>query len=235
MGKSIKLSVILPVHNEADIIESVVEKINNTLITLTTTYEIILVENGSTDNSWSICHKLITQNRHIRAQRSSVGYGAAVLKGLNSAQGEYVCYMPSDGQIELNVFPDLWSQIQSGQYELVKIKRSTRESWIRSFVSFSFSQLMRAMFHTYNIDINGSPRIFRKDALATLQLSATDSFIDAQFAIRMHQLSWRVKEIPMPTLLRAGGSSTRSWKTFAEFFANIITYKRNALQNNLLH
>lgn len=217
----IELSLILPVHNEEKIIKPVFIKIKKMLDKLGISYECILVENGSTDKSLGVIKELAQSDKRTKAIVATKGYGSALLAGLGVAEGKYVGYMPSDGQIDLRVFPQLWKLAKSGQWEIVKVRRITRESFQRLIISYTFSLVVKLLFNTPFLDINGSPRIFLKKHLKALDLQSQDSFIDTEFAIKAHLLGWHIKEIPMQTLPRLGGRSTRDWWTFAEFFRNL--------------
>ncbi|OGD86828.1 hypothetical protein A2Z23_03285 [Candidatus Curtissbacteria bacterium RBG_16_39_7] len=221
----IELSVILPVHNEENIIEVSFKEIYKAVKNTVKSSEFILVENGSQDKTLEIVKKICQKYDGTRFAVAPKGYGSAVLKGLELAGGKYVCYMPSDGQIDLEVFPKLWKEAKTGRYQLVKVKRITRESLWRTIVSISFSLIIPLLFRTPRIDINGSPRIFEKKYLSILDLKSKDSFIDAEFLIKITKLDWSIKEVPMKNLPRLGGKSTRSLSTFLEFFSNIYKFK----------
>lgn len=226
---SAKLSVILPVHNEESIIETVFKDIFRSVKEISSFSEFILVENGSKDKSLSIIKKISKNYPNTKWAIAPKGYGSAVIKGLSLAQGEYVCYMPSDGQIDLSVFKKLWKEIGLGKLDLVKAKRINRETTGRIIVSKTFSLVLFLLFRTPLIDINGSPRIFKKALLPSINLQSTDSFIDAEFLIKIKKLGLSIKEIPMKNLDRAGGASTRSIKTFLEFFSNILRFRLKTL------
>ncbi len=216
-----KLSLILPVHNEEAIIEPVFIGIKKALDRLAIRYECLLVENGSTDDSLTVIKKLAQKYKNAQAIVAPQGYGSAVLAGLKIAKGKYVAYMPSDGQVDLKVFPKLWAMAQSDQWDLIKVKRVSRESLARLLVSRVFSLLVKLFFGVPWLDVNASPRIFLRKHLNLLNLQSQDSFIDTEFAIKACRLGWRIKEMPMKTLPRLGGQSTRSWRTFLEFFWNL--------------
>jgi len=219
----IYLSLILPVHNEEDIIEKVLKEIIITLDKTKITYEILLIENGSTDRSQKIVIELSKKYSKVRSFVSPKGYGNAVLKGLRESKGQYVSYMPSDGQVETSVLPKLLKEVD--QYDLIKVRRVKRESIVRDLTTFTFSKVISLLFNTQSIDINGSPRIFLRKHLSKLKLRAKDSFIDAEFLIKISRLNWKIKEIPMANIERYGGKSTRSINTYLEFFHNILDYK----------
>ena len=147
------------------------------------------------------------------------------MKGLEAASGEYVSYMPSDGQIDNEILPVLYKEIQTGIYDLVKIKRSNRENLIRLIRSKVFNILARLIFPITVSDINGSPRIFKKDKLSILDLRYKDSFIDTEFAVKASLLNWKIQEIPMKNLERVGGKSTVSINTVFEFLHNLYNFR----------
>ncbi len=225
----VSLSVILPVHNEATIIDPVLRKTLRVLRKTVRSYECILVENGSTDNTLEVVSKLAKKLPHTKVVTAPKGYGSAVLAGVRVARGRCVCYMPSDGQIELAVVPKLWRLMETGHWNVVKVRRVTRESWDRQIVSTIFSWIVSSVFHVPRWDVNGSPRILTLRDMRTLRLGYTDSFIDTEFAVKATTLGWKIKEIPMRTLPRLGGVSTRSWRTYREFISNLYSFRRSQL------
>ncbi len=221
----ISLSLILPIHNQEDITASVVSEIVKDLNKNKILFEILLVENGSTDNTYTVVKKLDKNNSHIRALTAKKGYGSAIIKGLHSAKGEYVCYMPSDGQLDSKLVAKLYKIITKESYDLVKIKRISRESILRSIRSKGFNILTKLLFRIPVEDINGSPRIFLRNWLPILKIQFKDSFIDTEMAIKAYYLRWEIKEVPAITFPRKGGKSTVSIKTVIEFIENLFRYK----------
>ncbi len=219
------LSLILPVLDEESIIEKVCQDIKNILDDATIDYEIILVENGSTDHTWEVLNKLARNDKRIIATQTKKGYGSAVLKGLSIATGKFVGYMPSDGQIDAAILPRLLNEAQSDRYQLVKVKRLNRENWLRYIRSKIFNLLAHLLFPIDIVDINGSPRIFKSIYLKILNLSYQDSFIDTEFAMKAHILRWSIKELPMRNLDRVGGKSTVRVSTVFEFLRNLLTFR----------
>jgi len=220
-----EFSLVLPVVNEADIIEAVVREIEHVLRAEKINYELILVENQSTDDTLRVLRKLSKNNSRIQIVETRRGYGSAVLAGLQKANGKYVGYMPSDGQIDPKILPDLLKYAKSKNYDLVKVRRKTRENIIRFLRSRIFNILAHLLFHIPTWDINGSPRIFLRTALPTLELSFRDSFIDTEFAIKAKLLNWKIKELPIYNRDRIGGESTVSIKTVVEFVKNLFSYR----------
>lgn len=219
------LTVILPVHNESEIIEDAFSEIYKKIRAAIKSSEFILVENGSKDNTLDILKKICKKHKGVFVSTAPIGYGSAILKGIKMANSNNVCYMPSDGQIDLSVFPQLLKEFNSGKWDLVKVKRKGRENIGRTLVSLIFATTIFLLFKTPHIDINASPRIIEKKRFEKLKLKSKDSFLDTELLIKISRLNWRIKEIPMENLPRIGGKSTRSISTFIEFFGNIYKYK----------
>lgn len=219
------LSIVLPVHNEEELIENVTLQLHAFLKKKKIDSEIILVENGSTDNSYKIIKNLSSRYKNIVSTSSKKGYGNAILRGYKIAKGKYLCHMPSDGQIDIKVLPKLIKGVDSGNYDLLKVKRLNRENLGRLVVSKIFNLTIMILFQIPYYDINGDPKLFKRSNLKKLNLTYSDSFIDAELMINASKLKWKMKELPMKHLDRAGGKSTRSIGTFTEFFGNTVRYR----------
>jgi len=217
------ISLTLPVHNEDDIIEKVVDEIIKALNKCKVSFELLLIENGSRDKSLDKIISLSKKYKCVRHFVSTQGYGSAILKGLSESKGKYVCFMPSDGQVDLTILPKLIAN--APRYNLVKVKRITRENFGRTLISFSFDLIIWLLFSSQFLDINGDPKIFRRNELKKLDLKSKDSFINAEFVIKFSKLKWKVLEIPIKNIDRYGGKSTRHFGTFIEFFKNILDFK----------
>lgn len=218
-------SLILPVHNQADSIARVVDEIVRIIKNDHITYEIILVENGSRDTTWKVVQKLQVKYKTVRAIQSPLGYGSAVLAGLACARGKYVSYMPSDGQSDATMLPLLLAEIKTNKWDLVKIKRKNRENILRFLNSKAYNLIAHILFSTRLSDINGSPRILKREKLPQLALSYTDSFIDVEMAVKARALNWKIREIPAQDLSRISGKSTVSIRTVIEFLRNFYEFK----------
>lgn len=228
MKKNIDLSIVLPIHNQEIIITPVVASIAKVLKPLPITYELVLVENGSIDHTLTTLQQLEKKYPQVKTIIAPKGYGSAVIAGLKQTKGTYVSYMPSDGQLSTGLLLQLFKIITRNDFDLVKIRRVTRESWIRTIRSKIFNILTRCLHPIPDTiqDINGSPRIFKRVWLKKLNLRYTDSFIDTEMAVKAHLLKWNIKEIPAPTLPRLGGKSTVNYKTIIEFLQNLATFRQ---------
>jgi len=206
------LTVVLPVHNEAQTIEETVRKTRDVLRKNAISHEILCVENGSTDESLKILKKLSRQYLEIRILRSRVGWGNAVRKGLADARGRLFCYMVSDGQVDPACIPVLLRRYREKRVALVKVWRKSREDRIRFIVSRCYNLLTAAWFGLPSRDINATPKIAETKLLRSLPTTADNFLFDIELllALKKRNLPWL--EIPVPSNKRAGGRSTTNLK-----------------------
>lgn len=218
-------SLVLPVQNQADITPAVTAKIVAVLKKNKIDYELVMVENGSTDNTLTVLKKLASKNERILVTASPSGYGRAVIHGLKSAHGQYLSYMPSDGQCDPLVLPQVFKTITQPDVDLVKVFRTSRESMLRKLVSRSFNLLANLIFDLKVKDINASPTAFAAKNLSKLNLESPDSFLDTELLIKAKKYNWHIARLPMKNFNRTSGRSTVKPQIVFEFLGNMWHWK----------
>lgn len=143
----IKISVIIPVFNEAASIRDVMENTSRILSATGYSHELILIDDGSRDNTWELLKQYSSTRSHIRAIRFTRNFGkeAAIQAGLSCARGDAAVVMDADFQHPPDLLPQMLSQWENGGYEVVegvKIRRQ-RESALNRFGSMLFYHALR--------------------------------------------------------------------------------------------
>lgn len=123
-----KLSIVLPIHNEYACLEELRSRLVNTLETMQVVYEIILVDDGSTDESWKEIESQCSANSSIQGIKFSRNFGhhAAISAGLEHASGDYVIVMDSDLQDAPEEIPNLFAKA-SEDYDIVLARRKGKQ------------------------------------------------------------------------------------------------------------
>lgn len=227
--KQTTFSIILPVMNQADHIEKVIRSHHQLLTKQKFSFEIIVVVNGTTDNSYQICEKLSNKLTNVRVYELKLGgYGRGVLYGLKKAHGQYLCYINSARahSDELLKCLQLFLDEPKGIFHAVRVKRDRLLRKITSLIYITGCWLVTGVSST---DINGTPKIFSQNIFKRLKLNFVDSMIDLQFLERAKKLKIPVKEVPIYNNDRFGGKSTSNFKTVFRLFKELIVYsiKRN--------
>jgi len=121
------LSVVVPVYNEISLIDELIKRVKMNVKLITEDYEIIVVDDGSQDNTWdSIENEAKSENRikGIKLSRN-FGHHYAITAGLHNSNGEWVVVMDGDLQDRPEVIPDLYKKAQEG-FDVVFVSRQNR-------------------------------------------------------------------------------------------------------------
>jgi len=141
--KPIKISVISPVYLAEMFIDELVSRLNQTLSKLCDTYEIILVEDGSPDNSWEQIKVLCEDDDRVKGIRLSRNFGQhyAITAGLENANGEWIVVMDCDLQDRPEEILKLFEKTKEG-YDIIYARRSVRkDSFLKKTASKTFYRL----------------------------------------------------------------------------------------------
>lgn len=205
------ISIILPIHNQADHIGKIIQGYEKELVRLKNPYEIILVVNASKDNSLEICQALAQRYNSIRLMHSEQGgWGRAVRLGLKEARGELLCYTnsarTSPKELTLLLFYALvYPEI------VIKANRNYRDTWLRRLGSLIFNLECRILLKIANWDINGTPKVFPRTCKKLLALTSNDDLVDAEFNVICQREGYRMLEVPIYSYQRLGGKTTTNF------------------------
>lgn len=211
MDETLLVSIILPVCNQADHIEAIINEYVKALEKVQTAYEIILVTNGCRDNSADVCRRLSQKNSSIRVIESEKGgWGLAVRMGLKEAKGDLICYTNSARTSPEHLVLHILYSI-AFPLVVVKANRKIRDNWRRRLGSLIYNLECRAFFDLPTWDINGTPKIFPRQFEKLLLLSRDDDLIDAEFNWICRREGYPVIEVPVLSTKRHGGKSTTNY------------------------
>ncbi|MBI2042692.1 MAG: glycosyltransferase family 2 protein [Candidatus Nealsonbacteria bacterium] len=218
-------SIILPAHNEEENLSEVLTDLKNSLNAFGLQSEMIVVNDGSTDNTKEVLQSLekqISQLKTINIENNG-GYGNAIIQGMNAAQGNILAFMDSDGQARSADLISLYKELVNKNLDICKGVRINRaEGFIRKFISKSYNVLFRVMFGVNSKDIDGGPVIFTRHFYETAKLVSKDFFIDAEILIKAKRNNFSIMEMPVVPLERKRGKSTVN-------FSNSISCVKNML------
>ena len=121
------LSVVIPVYNESSLINELVKRVKSNLKLITEDYEIIIVDDGSRDNTWNSIENEAKSENRIKGIKFSRNFGHhyAITAGLHNSSGEWVVVMDGDLQDRPEVIPDLYKKAQEG-FDVVFVSRQNR-------------------------------------------------------------------------------------------------------------
>lgn len=142
------ISIILPVFNEGEGLASFVADLHKTTSKLPYSFEVIIVDDGSCDNTWEVVLELSAQSKEIKAIQLSRNFGKeyAIAAGLDCSQGDACIVMDADGQHPLSLLPEFIERWGKGGIDIVRgVKRKRqKETFVyRLFAKIFYSLMLR--------------------------------------------------------------------------------------------
>lgn len=227
-----ELSVILPVLNEESIIEPVVRTLGAVLQDARIDYELLLVENKSSDRSLQVIQELAKKESRVRALEAPFrGWGIAVLTGQRDARGTFIAHMQSDGQVDPGLLVNTFRACRAGQADLVKATRVVRAQGFRRVNSWIYNALASLVFGFRLTDANGCPKVYSAHLPSKLGVQSVDNFIDLEMLVKAKRAGLKVVELPTEERDRAGGRSNIKVRTTLEFLKNMIRLRLSLLRS----
>lgn len=219
MGNKL-ISCVISCYNEEKNIPILLDQIQKN--NLDEKFEIIIVNNGSTDNSSKIIDQVKVNFKNIIFINitEDLGWGNGVMSGLNIASGDYVGWTHGDLQYELSTLNEVYKLIKNPENQnkslLIKglrEKRSFSENFFTTTMSFIASIILFKKLH----DINAQPNFFSRDILNLFENTPKDLMLDLYLYYKTSLLEKKnIIRLPVTQNKRLHGSS--SWKK--NFFSN---------------
>jgi glycosyltransferase involved in cell wall biosynthesis len=141
-----EFSIIIPVFNSASCLQETVQKVIVAVEKLQKEYEIILVDDGSRDNSWQIIKQLKSTNQHIIGIKLSKNFGQhnALLCGLKACSGNYIITLDDDLEQQPEDISKLYDKLVTGNFDLVYgMPVNSQKSILRAFLTFVYKRTIR--------------------------------------------------------------------------------------------
>jgi len=221
------VSIILPVYKQESHIEVIYSNYTTILNEQDFSYEIIFVVNGPKDGSYAICKSLENLNSNIRAfEIEESGWGRAVKFGISKAESKLIAYTNS----ARTIVNDLITTIKFASVDtqtVVKANRIIRESFLRRLGSVLYNFENRYFFNTAIWDVNGTPKVFPKEILKSIDIQSGNDLIDAELMAVCRQRNITTIEVPIYFTDRISGKSTTNFKSALKMYSGLLKLKRN--------
>lgn len=223
----VKWSLVMPFFNEGEGAEEVARQLHRAFSESSVSFELLLVDNGSIDETSGIFERLVQELPGLRVIRvfPNRGYGWGVLHGLKEARGEAVGFMAGDGQIRPEDVVRTFLRFDVGDCDVAKVRRVSRgDGPLRKLISTGWNLLFSLGLGRYVADGNGTPKVFRREALTELNLVSRDWFVDSEVWMKGLSRGWRFAEVDVDFLPREKGSSHVRFSALLEFAKNLARW-----------
>ena len=203
------LSVFFPCYNEQDNIRRVYESAAKVLGNLGVDYELILVDDGSTDQTPQIMEAIAAADPRVTVVHhpANLGYGAALQSGIRAATKTLVFYTDGDGQFDLSELPPLLPLMQ--RYDGVSCFRLDRRDGLhRKFNAWCWTRLVCLLFRMEFKDINCAFKLFKRRMFDGMELRSAGALINAEILARATRHGYAITQVGVHHFPRTRGRQT---------------------------
>jgi glycosyltransferase involved in cell wall biosynthesis len=208
-----RLSYFFPAHNEEANLEGLVEEALATLPALAETFEIVIVDDGSRDNTGRIADDLTAAHPGVvRAVHhpTNRGYGAALRSGFGAARYDHVAFTDGDRQFRVADLGRLIDRLaEPDRPDVVvgyRIKRA--DPLVRTVYARAYRLANRIFFGLRVRDVDCACKLFRREALDGIAVESGGAFFSAELLIKLQVAGRSVAEVGVPHHPRTAGSPT---------------------------
>ncbi|HMZ07785.1 MAG TPA: glycosyltransferase family 2 protein [Anaerolineales bacterium] len=229
----VKLSVIVPAYNEGFHIYENLLKICSSL--QKTRFEIIIVDDGSTDATFDECKRAARVNHNIKPIRlkENVGKGASLFQGFEKARGEIIAFLDADLEIAPHHIVKLLTNMRKEKADVVagvKDPGTNRFPLPRQFVSWLYRQSVSFLFGLEITDTQTGIKLFKREVLedAIPRMSVSRFAFDLELLVAASRFGYKIVEAPVEvTYVRKGGMGRMKFgNLFATFLDTLGIYFR---------
>ena len=169
------LSVVIPLLNEQNSLEELVVKISSVVKKLELNYEIILIDDGSKDDSWKSIIEITSSNKNVKALRFLKNYGKsqALSAGFKASKGDVIITMDADLQDDPNEIPELYRLVNEEKFDLVSGWKKVRHDsyFSKNIPSKVFNWAARVTSGIKLNDFNCGIKAYKKDLINQIKLT----------------------------------------------------------------
>ena len=221
------ISIIVPCYNEQEALPLFYAEITRVAEQMAPlTFEFVFIDDGSSDGTLSTLRSLAAQDKRLRFVSFSRNFGkeAAILAGLEAAEGAYIATMDADLQDPPALLPQLYRAVTEEGYDCAATRRTSREGEppIRSFFARMFYKLINKISDADIVDGARDYRLMRRRMVeAVLSMREYNRFSKGIFGWVGFQTKW----VPFTNVERAAGETKWSfWKLFLYSLEGIVAF-----------
>jgi len=215
------VSVFFPCYNDAGTIGKMIENAMETLPSITNDFEVIVVNDASTDNSRQILAEF--ESRYpshlfrVIDHAANRDYGGALQSGFANCKKEFIFYTDGDGQYDVKEIVKLLS-LMSDEIGIVTGHKSKRtDSWYRAIIGILYRKIVKTIFQLSVIDVDCDFRLIRRSVFQNVQLETTSGAICIELLKKIQDAGFHLAQVTVSHFPRIYGKSqcfrpARIWK-----------------------
>lgn len=209
MKKLDSLTIFFPCLNDGKTLPVLVAKAYRVAPTVAQRFDVLIVENGSTDDTPAVLTLLEKQYRGLRILRFSypLGYGGTLRQGFAHSRGRWVFYTDGDGQYDPSELTTLVEKVRPGIDVVNGYKITRADPWLRRIAGGFYNWLLQHLYHPPIRDVDCDFRLIRRSVLKTIDLERRSGMICLELVLKLKQAGGRFAEVGVSHYPRAFGRS----------------------------
>jgi glycosyltransferase involved in cell wall biosynthesis len=209
VSRSRSISIFFPCHNEAAIVEEIVSRALLVLNELANDYEVIVVNDGSRDQTGAIADRLAAANPRVRAVHHSVnrGYGGALQSGIASCTKDLIFFTDGDGQFDLAELNNLLPLIDTHDI-VIGYRLNRQEGIVRRFNGWAWTRLVCFLFSLRVRDIDCGFKLFQRQVFNGITLRSAGALISTEILARAVRKGCSIAQVGVHHFPRRTGRAT---------------------------
>lgn len=234
MKKRVSLTISIPAFNEEETLEKVVNEALIELKKITTNYELVLVDDGSTDKTKKIMESFAKIDNHVKIvyHKKNLGFSGAIKSSFENASKELVLLAPADGQFNFKELPEFVRAI-NGCDAVLAFRKINHEPFIRRFQSWFYHNLSKTLLR---LTVKEIPTIslWRRASLQklTITVNPRSNMALPQLIYQSSKLGYKFAQIPIIWHPRRGGEAKGRINLFL-IFSTLIEMGKLFLEERL--
>lgn len=234
-----KLSIVMPAYNEGEHIFDNLKEVSSAISAFMDNFEIIVVNDGSSDNTRSEIKRCMKEDCHVRmaSYRKNRGKGNAVKIGVQRASGDYIAFLDSDLDLPPEQIEQYMESLLKGEADVVIGSKMHKDSEleypkIRRIMSLGYYWMLRLLFHLKVKDTQTGLKVFKAEAVkSVIPLIKTKGYAyDIEILVALNTRGYRIMEMPVKLVFHRGNGMGRiRLKDIMKVFGDtlIIFYRAN--------
>lgn len=222
------ISLIMPCYNEEESIPYSVPRLIRAFERENYRLQLVTVDNGSRDRTWELIQQFQAEHPGVITPvqvKTNIGFGNGILQGIPAAVAPWVGTVAADGQVDPEDLVRLFEAATATDgMILAKVRRRFRmDGFLRKIISIGYNSFVWSLWPRLgSLDVNGQPRLMRREVLHAMRLRSTNWLLDPEMLVKAHYLGVRVLELNVFARMRGNGLSHVRMSTCWEFFIHLL-------------
>lgn len=203
------ISAFFPCYNDAGTIASMVELTTMTLKKLTRRYEVVVVDDGSSDRSRQILLSLKKMHPNLKLvfHQKNQGYGGALISGFKNCSGDLIFYTDGDFQYDVTELEKLLMNLTKKVDVVQGYKVKRHDPWIRVLIGELYNFGVKFLFGIRIRDVDCDFRLIRKSVFEKVKLEHKSGVITVEMVKKIQDAGFKFSEVPVSHFFRSYGKS----------------------------